>query len=163
MMTGEPVPDTAQLTSPRRAAKLTIRSASESAVRHLDAIPANIQATPTEITVTTKRGPVNVTFWPRDWHAPYGPVGGSTATFILDDDIEGTPVLAKAEADAMYALLVLVLPDILACNEGMAPSTWAPDPYAGCTLCPCSPGLVADAHIIIDGQVVDLEITLEEP
>jgi hypothetical protein len=144
---------------------MTIKTVSQgrSPERSPAEFPVSMQATATEISAETRRGPVNITFWPRDWDAPHGPKGGSTATFTLDDDIEGTPVLAKAEADAMCTLLGLVLPDILACNEGTTPAAWTPDPYACCTLCPCSPGLVADEHIIINGQVADLEITPEEP
>jgi len=124
---------------------------------------ASMRATPSEITVTTGRGPATVTFWPRDWDALYGPQGGSIMTLDLDeDDVSSMPPAGEAEVDAMLDFLGSVLPEVLACTEGEAPRTWVPDPYAGCRLCPCSPGLVADAWIIIDGQVVDLEITAGE-
>jgi hypothetical protein len=123
-----------------------------------------MRAMPCEITITTGRGPATVTFWPRDWDAPYGPKDGSAMTFDLDEnDTSDRPPGGKTGGDAMFALLDSVLPDILACTEGDAPRTWTPNPYAGCRLCPGSPGLVADEWIIIDGQVVDLEITADGP
>jgi hypothetical protein len=66
----------------------------------------------------------------------------------------------EAELDAMHALLAVVMPRVQArTDDGIVPGTWTPDRNAGCSMCPCSPGLAGDARITIGGQVVDLHIT----
>jgi hypothetical protein len=134
---------------------------------------------PLELTVHVEGRPVNVELSRRNRAAnPNGPRRDSIARIRLDpaaisapmpgnfDSDGGGPVdqawtaYSKAEADLMKALVNAAMPVIQArSDDGIIPATWALDRNAGCSICPCSPGLVGNTRITIDGHVVDLHIT----
>jgi hypothetical protein len=41
---------------------------------------------------------------------------------------------------------------------GLSATTWNYDPMAGCTMCLCSPGLIADRELIYEGQPAQIWI-----
>jgi hypothetical protein len=130
------------------------------------------------LTIRSASGSVTVVLQPRDMGNPHGPRHGSIATIRLDAAAVAVPMPAsadsdgggpndrawaayhKAELDAMHAVLAIVLPAVRdRSDNGIIPGTWTPSRNAGCSMCPCTPGLVGDTKITIGGHVTDLHIT----
>jgi hypothetical protein len=114
----------------------------------------------------------------RDFGDPFGPKHGTIALIGYnssrcrvrqpDDDgmsDNGGPKdqawarFRQAELDLMLEILELAKPRIMEYCTGTWPAQWTQDRNAGCSSCPCTPGLVGDKRIKIGEHVIDLHIT----
>lgn len=130
-----------------------------------------------QFTIETPAGTAVVIIEDRFWGDPFGPKRGTTARVGFDsaritaprpassDSDHGGPLdqawkaYNAAELAEMRAMLDAALPAILARTDGN-PGPWTYSRNAKCTMCPCSPGMVAERQLTRAGRVSDVWIGL---
>jgi hypothetical protein len=129
-----------------------------------------------KFTIDTHCGPVVVIITDRFfWKDPSGPGNGTTARVGFDsaritvprpdsyDSDHGGPLdqawkaYNAAELAEMHAMLDAALPAIIARTQG-DPGAWTFSRNANCSMCPCSPGMVAERQLTRAGRVADVWI-----
>ena len=127
-----------------------------------------------EFEVDTPAGPVTVRIMDR-WYGSDSPKGGTAATVetkperitpprpATHDSDNGGPVdqawkaYNAAGIAEMRLILDAALPAILTRVEG-EPGEWTYSRYAMCSVCPCTPGLVAEQRLRRNGRTADIWI-----
>jgi hypothetical protein len=128
--------------------------------------------------VPAGRGAIEVTLMTRSWSGPsFGPERESVAIITFNGAFTGVPrpesgdcdqggpldqawaAYNRAELGEMLAILGLIGAGVRnRADNGVIPDNWVPDRHAGCSLCPCTPGLRGDKRITVRGAVMDLHV-----